>query len=63
MQNDFYFKLMLFSFSRYLDFCSDFFDHVGKRLDNKAKVTFKIYDVQNWKTSNYNTYIAQYFKK
>ena len=42
MQNDFYFKLMLFSFSRCLDFCSDFFGHVGKRLDNKAKV-------QNWR--------------
>ena len=44
----------LFSFRRYLNFCSEFFGHVGKRLDEGAKVNFKIYDVTNWETSTYN---------
>ena len=29
----------------------------------KAKVNFKIYDVTDWTTNNYNTHIAQYLKK
>ena len=33
--------LFLFSFSRHLNFCPDFFDHVEKQLDKKAKVKFK----------------------
>ena len=49
----------LFPFLRYLNFCPDFFGHVEKRLDKKVKVYFKIYDVINWETNNYNTYIAQ----
>ena len=28
---------------RYLNFCPDFFGHVGKWLDKKTKVNFKIY--------------------
>ena len=35
----------LFSFSRYLSLCLDFFGHVTKRLDKKNKVSFKFYDV------------------
>ena len=35
----------LFSFLRYLNFCPDFFDDVGKWLDKKAKFNFRIYDV------------------
>ena len=42
-----------FSFWRFLKFCSDIFGHVGKRLDKKAKVNFKIYHVPNWETINY----------
>ena len=42
----------LFSFLRYLNFCFGFFAHVGKRLDNKAKVNFKTYEVTNWATNN-----------
>ena len=30
--------------------CSEFFGQVGKRLDKKAKVKFKLYDVTNWKS-------------
>ena len=33
---------------------------VGKRLDQKAKVNFKICDVINWQKNDYNTYIAQW---
>ena len=53
----------LFSFSRYLNFCPDFFGHVVKQLDKKTTINFKIYDVTIWKTNNYNTDIPQYHKK
>ena len=39
------------------------FGHVGKLLDKKAEVNFKIYDVTTWETNNYNTHIAQHLKK
>ena len=42
----------LFLFIKYLDFCPDFFCHVKRRLDIKAKVNFKI----NLETDSYNTY-------
>ena len=28
--------------------------HIEKRLDNKAKFYFKIYDLAHWETNNYN---------
>ena len=40
-----------------------FFGHVGKRLDKKAQVDFKIYDVTVWETNNYNAHIPQYLKE
>ena len=46
----------------HLHFCPDFFDYVGKRLDKKAKVSFKLYNVTEWKTNNYNSHVAQYLK-
>ena len=46
------------SFLRYLNFCPNFFAYVGKRLNYKAKVNFKIYDIINWETNNYNAHIA-----
>ena len=39
----------------------DFCGHVGKRLDDTAKINFKIYDVTDWEASDLNTHIAQYF--
>ena len=36
-----------FSFWIYLNFCSDFFGHVEKRLNQKAIVKFKIQNVTN----------------
>ena len=46
-----------------INFCPDFFDRVGKRLDKKAKINFKLYDVTDRTTKNYNTCIAKYLKK
>ena len=34
-----------------------------KRLDEKDKANFKIYDVTAWETNNCNTHIAQYLKR
>ena len=45
---------------KYLSFCPDICGHVVKWLD---KVNFKIYDLINWETINYNVCIAQYLKK
>ena len=39
-----------------LRFYFDFFD-------KKDKTIFKICDVTNWTTNNYNTHIAQYLKQ
>ena len=35
---------------------------VEKRLDKKAMANFKIYDVADWTTDNYNTHVTQYLK-
>ena len=53
----------LFSFLSSLNFCPDFFGYLGKRLDKKANVDFKIYVQINSETNNYNTDIAQYLKR
>ena len=45
MINTFYFILKAPFFLKIFNFCPDFFCHAGKRLDKKAKVNFKIYDV------------------
>ena len=36
--------------------------HVEKRLNNKAKVNLKMYEVTNWIINNF-THIVQYLKK
>ena len=53
----------LFWFLRHLEFCSDFFGHTGKQLDKKAKTGFKISNITNQDTNNYNVQIAHYLKK
>ena len=54
----------LSSFFRYLNFYLDFFGHIGKRLNKKAQVNFKVHDViYYWETTNYNAHVAQYLKK
>ena len=52
----------LYLFFRYWHFCPDLLGYVRKRLDNKAKVNFKIYCVTNWNTGNCNKHIARYLK-
>ena len=44
-------------------FLSRPFGHVGKQLDKKPRINFKIHDVTDWQINNYNTHIAQYLKK
>ena len=46
-------------FLRYFNTYPDFLGHVRKRLDKKARVNFKICDIINWQTNNYNTHITQ----
>ena len=41
-------------------FRPDFFDHIGKWFDEKAKVNFEIYSDINWETNNENVHIARY---
>ena len=63
MENAFYFMLKALLFLKIFTFLSRLFGYVEKRLDKKAKVNFKIYGFTDWTTNNYNTRIAQYFKK
>ena len=42
---------------------SQLFAYVEKRLDKKAKVNSKLYDITDRTTNNYNTHIPQYLKK
>ena len=39
------------------------FTILQKQLVKKAKINFKICDVADWTTNNYNTHTVQYFKK
>ena len=59
MKNYFHFTFKLF---KYLKFCHEFFDLVGKRFNKKAKVNFKIYGVICWKINNNNSDIVRYPK-
>ena len=49
----------LFLFLSYLNFCPDFFGHVGKWLDKKAKVNLKTHNAINWETNKCNTQHCQ----
>ena len=62
MKNTFYFILKALFVLKLFKFLS-FFVHVGKQLDKKAKVNFKIYDVTTWETYNFNAHISQYLMK
>ena len=52
--------LVVFEISTYIFVLN--FGNVEKRLDKKAKVNFKIYDITDWTTNNCNTHIAQYLR-
>ena len=62
-KTDFHFTFKAVFILKIFKFCPDFFGHVGKRLDKKAKVDLKFYDVPTWETHNYNTHITQHLKK
>ena len=63
MNNSFYFILKAIWLLKYSNFYPYFFGHVGKCLDKKVMVNFKICDVTKWETNNYETHVAQYLKK
>ena len=63
VKNVFISPSQLFSSLLYLNVSPEFFGHMKKRLDKKAKVNFKIHNDINSETSNYDTHIAHYFKK
>ena len=62
MKNTFCLILKAFFVLEIFTFLSWLFGFVGKALDKKAMVHFKIHDVKDW-TNNYNTHIVQSFKK
>ena len=62
MKDAFYFMFKALSALEIFKFLSRRFVYVGKRLDKKVMVNFKIYDVTDWITDNYNAHIIQYLK-
>ena len=64
MKNAFYFmSKAVFVLDIFVPFLSWHFGFIEKRLDKKAIINSKIYDITDWETNNYNTYIVQYVKK
>ena len=63
MTNAFYFLLKATYILEKFTFLSWLFGYVEKRLDKKAEVNFKIYDVTGLTVNNYNTHIIQHLKK
>ena len=59
MKNAFYFMLKTFFVLVIFLLLSLVFGYLKKRLDKKAIVNFKIYDVTDWTTNNDNTHIIQ----
>ena len=55
MKNPFYFMLKALFVLKSCKFLSWLLGYVGNRLDTKAKVNFKIYDVTDLKTNIYCT--------
>ena len=63
IKDKFYFILKAPFVLEIFTFLSRLFGYVEKRLDKKAKVTYKIYEVTDWTTNNYNANITQCHKK
>ena len=63
MKNAFYFTSKVLFVLKIFKFFSRHFGHVAKKLDQKDKANFKIYDVTVWLTNNYDTQIVQYLEK
>ena len=62
MKSAFYFILKAFFALKILQFLFCHFGRVEKRLDQKVKIYFTIYDVTAWEANNYNTHTVQYIK-
>ena len=58
MINASYFMLKALFILKIFIFLSWLFGYVEKRFDKKGKVDFKIYEVTDLTTDNYNTHIA-----
>ena len=63
IKNAFYFILKAIFILEIFTSFSWIFGYGKKRLDKKAMVIFKIYDVTDWTKNNHKTYITQYLKK
>ena len=63
IKNAFYFMLKALFVLKIFKFLPWSFDHVGKWLDTKAKVSFKVYNVTRCEINNYDTHNAQHLKK
>ena len=59
MKNDFDFFLKALFVLEIFTFLSRVFDYTEKWLGKKAMINFKIYDVTDWTTYNYNTNVTQ----
>ena len=59
MKNAFYSMLEALFILKIFTSLSWLFGHVEKRLDKKTWIKFKLYDITDCQTNNYNTYIAQ----
>ena len=58
MKNAFYFMLKALFVLEIFTSLSRHFGYVEKRLDKKAMVNFKIFDVTDWTTNNDNPQIS-----
>ena len=63
MKNAFYFNLKDIFVLKVFKFLSRLSGDVVKQLEQKRKISFKIYDVTTCETNNYNALIAQYLTK
>ena len=63
IKNAFWFMLKTLCVFQIFTFVSWPYGYVEKRLDKRAIVIFKNYDVTGWTTKNYNIRITQYIKK
>ena len=62
VKNAFYFTLKALFVLEIFTFLSRLFGYVRKDLDKKDEVNFKIYNVTDWTTNDYNKHIVQYLK-
>ena len=62
MKSAFYFMLKSLLIFEIFAFLSWLFGNVEKRIDNKAMINFKSYDVADWIANNYDTHISQHLQ-